>query len=442
MHHKVGSRYKLVCQVHEVGRPLVQVAPMMQVTRRDFRQLIRLVSKRAQVWTEMIDCNTILHANEDTVKYWLDFGENEHPIVCQLGGNSPSALARAARTVESWGYDEINLNCGCPSDRVIGKLEHGAILMKRPELVRDCVRNMIDAVNIPVTVKCRLGVDDQDSPEFTANFVRTVAEGGVRHFIIHARKVLLEGLSPEQNRKVPPLMHDRVFCLCNEFPTLNFTLNGGIKTLDELYQVLDGAPPNLVGVMIGRAARDNPCEFCEVDRYVFGEPSNPNTASTRHAILTAYCNYLGQQHPPGGTVAGAHGPGPCVAALKPALGVLSGLWGKGILASNIEKLCRDKAWRSQGPGAILRKVIILLEADERTARRLHQPLTLAGTRFPERPSAVRRRCSDFTLPALESWDKRAEYVVVLLVVLVTVMLVLVSLKRVRGFKSAGRLQQA
>merc|ERR1711971_141982 len=147
--------------------------------------------------------------------------------------------------------------------------------MKRPEVVRDCVAAMIEAVSIPVTVKCRLGVDELDSPEFSADFVRTVAEGGVRHFIIHARKCWLNGLSPAQNRTIPPLMYDRVFRLCREFPDLNFTLNGGVNTLEHLKGLLEGAPSNLIGVMIGRAAHGNSFILADADRYIYGEPANP-----------------------------------------------------------------------------------------------------------------------------------------------------------------------
>merc|ERR1712176_538060 len=239
------------------------------------------MGKRAQLWTEMWVDNTLRHA--ERVDGFLDFGENEHPIVCQLGGSNPEHLAEAARIVESWGYDEVNLNCGCPSDRVCGKGEFGASLMKQPALVRDCVRRIAEVVNKPVTVKCRLGVDDLDSPEFTANFVRIVAESGVQHFIIHARKCLLNGLTPDQNRRIPPLMYDRVYRLCREFPELSFTLNGGVTTLEQVQQILHTAPPNLVGVMLGRAAAADPCMLSDVDRYIYGEPSNPKTALSRHA---------------------------------------------------------------------------------------------------------------------------------------------------------------
>ena len=171
------------------------------------------------MWTEMkIDTNLVC-ADEAYLDLILDFKSNEHPIVCQLGGCNPASLARAAKVCEERGFDAINLNCGCPS-KYSGLQVRGASLMKCPERVRDCVKCMTDAVSIPVTVKCRLGVDDLDTPEFTAHFVRTVAEGGVRHFIVHARKAWLEGLLAKDNREIPPLMYDRVMQLCEEFPDL------------------------------------------------------------------------------------------------------------------------------------------------------------------------------------------------------------------------------
>jgi len=355
----------------------LQIAPMMDVTYRDFRQFMRVLTTRTQLWTEMWVDNTLRHA--ERVDGFLDFGANEHPIVCQLGGSSPSSLAEAARIVDTWGYDEINLNCGCPSDRVSGKGEFGASLMRRPELVRDCVHSIIQAVGKPVTVKCRLGVDDDDSPEFTARFVGTVAQAGVRHFIIHARKCLLKGLTPDQNRRIPPLMYDRVYRLCNEFPDLHFTLNGGVTTLEDVRSILDAAPPNLLGVMIGRAALGNPCMLWDVDRFIYGEASNPATASSRHSILSAYCTYLEAQHPPGGEAAISSRSGVVHAALKPVLGVFNGVPGNKLLRQSVDKFCHDKDARAEGPGNILRRVIGLLEADPKTATHLFEPLRLAGS---------------------------------------------------------------
>ncbi|CAE7756253.1 dusA, partial [Symbiodinium pilosum] len=266
---------------------------MMEVTYRDFRYFMRLLSRKAQLWTEMVVDDTILH-NTETEKCdrFLRYNEAEHPIVCQLGGSDPSKLAQAAEIVQRYGYDEVNLNCGCPSSRVAGKGEFGCSLMKKKELVRDAIHAMSRAVQIPVTVKCRLGADDFDSPEFTRDFVRTVAQGGCKHFIIHARKAWLNGLSPAQNRTIPPLHYPRILDLCSQFPDLKFSINGGIADIgharallgfphqrldgetEELYSsawgwpgvdVFSGStdacpavPPNLEGVMIGRGAMNTP----------------------------------------------------------------------------------------------------------------------------------------------------------------------------------------
>eukprot|EP00932_Pfiesteria_piscicida_P009963 SRR837773.2080.p1 GENE.SRR837773.2080~~SRR837773.2080.p1 ORF type:complete len:458 (+),score=56.13 SRR837773.2080:197-1375(+) len=337
---------------------------------------MRLLTKETQLWTEMWVDNTLIHA--ERVDGFLRFGVNEHPIVCQLGGSCPETLARAADIVKSWGYDEVNLNCGCPSDRVAGRGEFGASLMLKPELVRDCLSGIKEAVEMPATVKCRLGVDSHDSPEFTATFVRTVAEAGVRHFIIHARKCLLCGLTPDQNRRIPPLMYDRVYRLCQEFPDLQFTLNGGVNSLEEAEKVFSDAPDNLVGVMIGRAAYNNPCLLADVDRRFYGAAENPASARSRMTLLTAYCEYLEREHPAGGESASAANSGATQGALKPVLGVFHGLPGNKLLRQSINSLSHDKGLRSQGPAAVLRRVIEALDADPQARVHLHAPLQSGG----------------------------------------------------------------
>eukprot|EP00929_Paragymnodinium_shiwhaense_P028633 TRINITY_DN16567_c0_g1_i1.p1 TRINITY_DN16567_c0_g1~~TRINITY_DN16567_c0_g1_i1.p1 ORF type:complete len:450 (-),score=78.31 TRINITY_DN16567_c0_g1_i1:22-1371(-) len=362
-------------------RPLIQIAPMMEITYRDFRHFVRLLSHRTELWTEMVVANALLKA--ERVDGWLDFGPEEHPVVFQLGGSCPSQLAAAAKMAERQGYDQVNLNCGCPSDKVSGKGEFGASLMKKPDLVRDCVVAMIEAVDIPVTVKCRLGVDDLDSPEFTAAFVRTVASGGVRHFIIHARKCLLNGLSPAQNRTIPPLMYDRVYRLCREFPDLNFTLNGGVTTLEQLQEIQGSAPSNLIGVMIGRAAHGNPCILARADSDVYGEASNPSTASSRHAILSAYLEWLDREHGPGSSSATSMNCGGVLGALKPILGVFNGVPGNKLYRQALDKFGHDKDLRLQGAGAVLRKVIATLEANGIARAGLHAALQQPDSRRPE-----------------------------------------------------------
>ncbi|KAK1940303.1 dihydrouridine synthase (Dus) domain containing protein [Babesia divergens] len=270
-------------------RPLVQIAPMLDISYYEFRQFIRLLTKRAQIWTEMFPDATVLHAEEDTLNHMLESTPNEHPIVVQLGGNNIETLRRAAQVVVTYGYDEINLNVGCPSARVCGKGAFGAALMYEAALVRDIIKDLMDNVSVPVTVKHRLGVDHHDSYEFVRNFVCTVAASGCKHFIVHARKAWLNGINPKQNRSVPPLDYERVFKLSEDFPDLNFTINGGFKTIQDIKAALD---KGVHGVMVGRLAYENPCELARIDTDVYGETANPDTCKTRRRLLEAYANII------------------------------------------------------------------------------------------------------------------------------------------------------
>lgn len=233
----------------------ISIAPMMAYTDRHFRVLMRLLTQRALLYTEMVTTNTLLHV--DWGKY-LAFSPVERPLALQLGGANPQELAQCARMAEGLGYDEVNLNVGCPSDRVHSG-QFGACLMKKPELVAECIAAMHAAVNLPVTVKTRIGVDDQDSYAALQNFVALVKAAGCQTFIIHARKAWLKGLSPRQNRSVPPLRHDVVYQLKQDFPELTIVINGGIKTWAEI----DAHLQQVDGVMIGREAYDNPWLLAE-----------------------------------------------------------------------------------------------------------------------------------------------------------------------------------
>uniref|UniRef100_A0A7S4UYX0 DUS-like FMN-binding domain-containing protein n=1 Tax=Alexandrium monilatum TaxID=311494 RepID=A0A7S4UYX0_9DINO len=360
-----------------MSRPLLQIAPMLDVSYKDFRQFMRILSRRSQLWTEMVVDNTLRFSQKEGRRLdgFLDFGPSEHPIVCQLGGSEPQSLAEAAQILETWGYDEINLNVGCPSDRVCCKGEFGASLMTRPELVRDCVHAMSRAVQIPVTVKTRLGVDDLDSPEFTSSFVMTVAQGGCKRFIMHARKAWLKGLSPAQDRSVPPLHYDRVARLCREFPDLSFSINGGILSLEHARGILASAPQNLQGVMLGRAASSNPCMFWDVDRYMYGEASNPlGEAPTRRSVAEAYSQYLEEVHPPDEQAAARGGKTHLV--LKSILGLLAGCSGNWAFRQTMEIVQKDRQLRCEGPAAVLRRA---LQAVEQTSPGvLDEPLQPSG----------------------------------------------------------------
>ncbi len=234
---------------------------MLDWTDRHCRYFHRLLSQHALLYTEMVTTGAILHGDADR---FLQFNPAEHPVALQLGGSDPAALAECARKAELWGYDEVNLNVGCPSDRVQNGM-FGACLMADPQRVADAVKAMQQAVSIPITVKHRIGIDDQDSYEFLCRFIDTVAEAGCRTFIVHARKAILQGLSPKQNRDIPPLDYDRVYRLKQDYPALEIIINGGIKTLAECQQHL----LQLDGVMIGREAYQNPLLLAEVDQALY-----------------------------------------------------------------------------------------------------------------------------------------------------------------------------
>jgi len=234
------------------------VAPMMDWTDRHCRYFHRLLNAQARLYTEMVTTGAVIHGDRERL---LGFSRPEHPLALQLGGSDVDDLAEAARIGAGFGYDEINLNVGCPSDRV-QKGRFGACLMKEPELVRDALRGMAQAVAVPVTIKTRIGVDDLDGIEFLRDFVATVAASGVRTFIIHARKAWLSGLSPKQNREIPPLIHQRVFDLKAQCPDLHLVLNGGIDCVDGAVDLLE----RVDGVMLGRAAYQNPWLLVRIGR--------------------------------------------------------------------------------------------------------------------------------------------------------------------------------
>ena len=223
------------------------------------------------LYTEMVTAPAIIHGPKARL---LDFGMAEHPVALQLGGSDPDELARATAIAAPWGYDEVNLNCGCPSDRVQSGC-FGAVLMENAPLVADCVRAMIRESDVPVTVKCRIGVDDQNPAEVLPRFIETVAGAGVTHFIVHARKAWLQGLSPKENREIPPLDYPLVVEMKQRFPELVICINGGIASLDVARGLLD---QGLDGVMLGRAAYHPPALLGEVDRRVFGEERDVSPA--------------------------------------------------------------------------------------------------------------------------------------------------------------------
>ncbi len=264
----------------------LSVAPMMDWTDRHCRAFHRALSSRALLYTEMVTAPAVVHGDRDRL---LGFDAGEHPVALQLGGSDPAQLAEAARIGAAYGYDEINLNVGCPSDRVqSGKF--GACLMREPELVADCMAAIIEAVDIPATVKCRIGVDDQDPETSLFVTVDASAAAGVDTFIVHARKAWLKGLSPKENRDVPPLDYGLVRRLKRERPHLSISINGGIGSLDEAEAHLDDADGvQLDGVMLGRAAYHEPALLGQADRRIFGEAVEDVDA---YAAIERYRPYL------------------------------------------------------------------------------------------------------------------------------------------------------
>jgi tRNA-dihydrouridine synthase A len=260
------------------------VAPMMDWTDRHCRVFHRMLTRHALLYTEMVTALAVKHGDREKL---LGFDKSEHPIALQLGGSDPALLAEAAKIGEDFGYDEINLNVGCPSDRVQGG-NFGACLMADPPLVADCIAAMNKAVKIPVTVKCRIGIDDQDEDADLQNFISTVAATGCTTFIVHARKAWLQGLSPKENREIPPLNYDRVHRLKASFPQLTIHLNGGIET----FEMIDENINELDGVMMGRSAYHNPWVLAEVDPYFANQPS---PCATRRDAVMAMIPYIDEQ---------------------------------------------------------------------------------------------------------------------------------------------------
>ncbi len=279
--HVHGLPFETIEKMQKNQLHRFSVAPMMEWTDRHCRFFLRLISRHARLYTEMVASSAVVHGDRNRL---LKFDPSEHPVALQLGGSDPNELAQAARIGADFGYDEINLNIGCPSDRVrAGRF--GACLMAEPELVAECIATMSAAVDVPVTVKCRIGIDNQDEEQTLTHFVETVMGAGANTFVIHARKAWLDGLSPKQNRDIPPLNYARVYRLKQTFPELKIILNGGIENLDEAENHLR----KVDGVMIGRAAYHNPYMLAGTDQRFFGAAENP---LTRFEVIERLIPYI------------------------------------------------------------------------------------------------------------------------------------------------------
>lgn len=260
------------------------IAPMMDWSDRHCRMFWRQLTRHAVLYTEMVTTGAILHAGPER---FLSFHSEEHPLALQLGGSNPNELAQCAKIAEQWGFDEINLNCGCPSDRVQNGM-FGACLMALPQRVADCIKAMRDACDLPVTVKHRIGIDDMEGYDAMMGFVEPVMNAGCRTFIVHARNAWLQGLSPKENREIPPLHYEYVYRLKQEFPELEVIINGGITDLDQSIRHLKYVD----GVMLGRAAYQNPYLLADVDQQIYDQCK---TTQTREQVLLDFIPYVEEQ---------------------------------------------------------------------------------------------------------------------------------------------------
>ncbi|MDO6487889.1 tRNA dihydrouridine(20/20a) synthase DusA [Colwellia sp. 6_MG-2023] len=289
----------------------LSVAPMLDWTDRHCRYFYRVLSAHTVLYTEMVTTGAILHGRGD----YLSYNDAEHPLVLQLGGSNVKDMTECAKIAEQYGYDEININVGCPSDRVQNG-RFGACLMAEPTLVGDCVNEMQNATNVPITVKSRIGIDDLDSYEFLHTFIDEVAKADCNHFIIHARKAWLTGLSPKQNRDVPPLDYERVYQIKRDFSNLNISINGGIKSLTEAQEHLQ----HVDGVMIGREIYSSPYLLSEVDQQIYGVDK---PLISREQVINAMADYIDAYI----SITPEHGSNRAWHVLRHMLGMCNGLAG-------------------------------------------------------------------------------------------------------------------
>jgi len=299
--------------------------------------------------------------NMEVLDEHLEFKKFEEPIVLQLGGSDPETLAKATKIVHQYGYDEVNLNAGCPSCKVAGLGEFGAALIKRPFVIKSCLEAMGAAAPIKVSLKTRLGVDELDSKEYFSSMMDSVLSSNLPtaadfSVVVHARKAWLKGLSPAQNRSVPPLDYERAFDVCGSKQNLRWYLNGGISTLEEAVNLFERAPSNMEGVMMGRAAMNTPCVFANTDVLLYGEDSNPATAYSRRSLLEAYCEYIHDKYVvPDDSVVTT---GQIFQAVKPLLGVFHGHKGNRQWRSALDKLSRSEDMRREyGIAGIIEQVM-------------------------------------------------------------------------------------
>jgi tRNA-dihydrouridine synthase A len=314
------------------------VAPMLDWTDRHARFFHRLLSRHSVLYTEMVTCGAIIHGDMDRHLY---FDSAEHPVVLQLGGSDPKSMAQCAAIAERYGYDEININVGCPSDRVQSG-SFGACLMATPTLVAECISAMRSACSLPVTIKCRVGIDDQDSDDFLQEFIETTASSGSNTYILHARIAVLQGLSPKENREIPPLQYDRVYRMKAKYPDLNIIINGGIKLIEECSYHLT----QVDGVMMGREAYQNPYLLAQVDQKLFN--AQGVRIPTRAEIVERYLPYIATELAKGT---------PLHHMTRHILGLYKGEHGGRLFRRHLS----ENAWRKGADIAVLEEACALAE---------------------------------------------------------------------------------
>ncbi len=319
----------------------LSVAPMLDWTDRHCRYFYRLMSKHTVLYTEMVTTGAILHGKGD----YLSYNDEEHPLVLQLGGSDVKDMTECAKIAEQYGYDEVNINVGCPSDRVQNG-RFGACLMAEPSLVADCVSEMRAATNIPITVKSRIGIDDLDSYEFLHTFIEQVKQAGCEHFIVHARKAWLSGLSPKQNRDIPPLDYQRVYQIKKDFSDIAISINGGITTLAQTKDHLTYVD----GVMIGREVYSNPYILSEVDQQIYGDNSANGSIISREQVVDLMVDYVDAYVSSSLKHGNAHHKARAWHVLRHMLGLCNGLSG----ARQFRRHLSENAGKEGAGGQVLR----------------------------------------------------------------------------------------
>ncbi len=321
----------------------VSLAPMLDWTDKHFRYLLRLISKNIWMYTEMVTTGALIHG--DNPSRFLTYNDVEHPLTLQLGGSDPDDLAQCCQLAEQYDYDEVNLNVGCPSDRVQSGA-FGACLMAKPQQVADCIQAMVDSVERPISIKTRIGIDHEDHYDQLQSLVEKVSQTGCQHFTIHARKAWLEGLSPKQNRDVPPLRYDFVYQLKKDFPDLHITINGGIKTLEDMQYHLQFVD----AVMIGREAYHNSYLMADIDRLIY---HSDEEKVSRAQVIQQYANYVEQQ-----MIQDV----PLIHLTRHVLGLMHGCPG----AKNFRRVLSENAWKKDQDASILLNAFAEVDCDTDT----------------------------------------------------------------------------